>query len=161
MILPPFLPGDAWTWGVTLRYADVSGPLLEDRERWTVRLEKAGAFTAEREFIGTVVDGAVIPGAKEPPETLKGKVGPDGTLKPDGDWSNPTASRALRRLLRPDARKDERLAGWPLVRRTTLREADVRLPGSDLRGSLKIEVSLEKARLGGKEISFPLSGERS
>lgn len=154
MILPPFLAGDVWTWRVTLRYADASGPLLEDRERWTIRVAEKGAFTAEREFVGTVIEGAVVPGPKEPPETLKGKVGPDGTLKPEGSWSDPATDRALRRLLKPDAKADEPLVGWPLVWRTTLREENARLPGSDLRGGLRVEVNLEKARLGGTDLSL-------
>ena len=154
MILPgvAFLPGDAWTWRATLRYEDASGVLLEDRERWTVRVGKADTFAAEREFVGTVVEGKVIAGAKEPPETIKGRIAADGTLTPGGDWSDPAVARALRRLLRPDVGRDRMLEGWPLVLGTTLRRPDARLPGSDLKGALRIEVGLEKARLGGKEI---------
>ena len=159
LALAAFVTGDSWTWGVTLTYEDASGALLEDRERWTVRVEKAGVFTAERAFLGTVVEGAMIPGKEEPPEILKGKIGPDGTLTHEGEWSDAASSRALRRLLRPDAKKDELLAGWALVRRKSLREADARVPGGELRGTLRVETSLEKARLGGREIPLARRGE--
>lgn len=148
-----FLAGDLWTWNVALRYEDASGTRLEDRERWTVRVATGMAFTAERAFVGTVVDdGTVIPAAPEPPEILKGKIERDGTLTPDGDWSDPAANRAIRRLLKPDLRKDDLLAGWPLVRRATLHESEVRLPGSDLKAALRVEATLAAAKLGGRDV---------
>lgn len=155
LLAAALVAGDAWTWEVALRYADAEGTLLDDRERWTLRVSKDRALTAERRFVGTVVgDGTLVPSSDVRPEVLKGKVATDGTLSVEGDWSDPAATKALRRLLKP-LKDDERLADWPFVRRVTLRERDVRLPGGDLKATLRIDATLTEARLGGIEVKLP------
>ncbi len=160
LLAAAFVAGDAWTWSVALRYADAEGVVLDDRERWTVRLGKGGSVEAERRFVGTMLGDTLIP-SEGKPETLKGRVGADGTFDLRGDWSDAAAGKALRRLLKPDPKKDEMLAGWPLVRRTTLREAEARLPGNDGGFSLRIEAVLEKARLGGRDVVGSSAPERA
>ena len=155
ILLAAFLIGDAWTWNVTLRYFDREGDLLVDRERWTLSVGKSSELTAERVFIGTLVDAdTLVPPAESRPETLTGRVEEDGSLSLKGDWNDPAASKALRRLLKGD-KKDDRVPLWPVARRAILVENDVQLPGSDLRATLRIDVVLAKARLGGKEVKLP------
>lgn len=159
ILLTAFLVGDAWTWDVTLRYDDAEGTLLCDRERWTVRVGTGASLEAERTFVGTVLDDGMVVPSEGKPEIAKGKIEADGTLALKGDWSDPAATRILRRLLVPDLPKDELVTGWPVVRRGVRREAEVRLPGSGLEASLAVEARLASARLGGKAV--PLSFDKS
>ena len=155
LLAAALLAGDAWTWNASLRYDDARGPLLEDRERWTVRIGPDRALTAERRFVGTVDDdGTIVPPSAVEPEVLKGRVERDGTLTVEGNWSRPEATRALRRLLRPDPKRDLLLPGEGLVRKALLRDPDARLPGSDLRATLRIEATLASARLGGRDVDL-------
>ena len=154
-----YVPGDVWAWNVAVRYADREGTLLDDRERWTVRVGKAGALEVERTFLGTVVgDGELIASSDPKPELLKGKVEVDGTLTLEGKPSDPAAARALRRLLNPDRTLSDRVVGWPVVRHAVLREAEAYVPGSGIEASLRIEVTLLSARMGGKDL-FPVKGQ--
>ncbi len=147
-----FVAGDAWAWNVALRYADSEGTLLDDRERWTVRIEKGGTLSVERAFLGTVVsDGELIASSDSKPEILKGSVGSDGTLSLKNFPSEPVAARVLRRLLNPDRLFTDRIPGYPLVRRAVLNEPDAHVPGSGLPAALRIEATLIAAKLGGKE----------
>lgn len=149
-----FVPGDAWAWNVAVRYADGEGTLLDDRERWTVRIEKGGAFEVERAFLGTVVaSGELIPSADPKPEILKGTVASDGTLSLKDSATDPVAARVLRRLLVPDRTLTDRLPNLPLVRHALLKEPDARLPGSGLPASLRVEATLATAKVGGKDLS--------
>ena len=148
-----YAPGDVWAWNVAVRYADAGGILLDDRERWTVRIEKGGALAVERAFLGTMLgDGALVPSADPKPEVLKGRIEPDGTLSLKDTASDPVAARVLRRLLNPDRGITERLAGTPLVRHAVIQDKEAFVPGSGLPASLRVEANLFSAHLGGKEI---------
>lgn len=145
LLAAAFLAGDAWTWEVAIRYDDADGPLLNDRERWTLRVGRASELTAERAFLGTLVEGdTLVPPSDPRPEVLKGKVEADGTLSLRGDWSDPAATLALRHLL-----KQERVA-----RRATIIRKNVRPPGGEIAATLTIDVVLKSARLGGKELDL-------
>jgi hypothetical protein len=165
VILPPlaapFLAGDAWTWDVAVRYeSPTEGLLMNDRERWTVRVGKDAALTAERTFLGSWVDPETFVPASDPaPEILKGHVAPDGTLSLKGDWTDPAAARALRRLLAPDRTVGDRVPGWPVPRHAVVREADARVPGSVVDATLRVEATLERARLGGRTVE-PLPAKK-
>ncbi|GEM_PF-3951654 len=161
MILPlvaPYQAGDFWTWNVAVRYQSPSeGFLLNDRERWTVRVDKGSELTAERTFLGSWVDAdTFIPATDPAPETLKGRIEADGTLAFKCDWTDPAAAKALRRLLDPGRKLDDRVPGWPVPRHAAVREPDAFAPGGVVRATLRIEATLEKARLGGREIRIAL-----
>lgn len=155
LLLAAFAVGDAWRWNVDLCYEGADGPLLHDRERWSLRVGKDRELTAERRFLGTIVDdGALIPTTDTSTETLKGRIEADGTLAIKGDWSDPAATRALHRLLRPQ-KGDETVPGWPVVRRAILREPAAKLPGNDeVRAELRVGVDLIEGRLGGRELKL-------
>lgn len=154
ILLAAFLAGDAWSWDVTLRYDDTEGPLLVERERWSVRVGPKAAFTAERQYLGSVVDGTLVASAAAP-ESLKGTVEKDGSLTLKGDWTDPEAAKTFRRLLNPDKALSDRVAGWPVVRKAMIVDAEARLPGSGLPSRLTIEASLLSARLAGKDVKLP------
>ena len=148
-----FLAGDAWTWDATLRYDDpLGGAAFVERERWTVRFGPKGAFAAERTYVGSVVDDTLVKASDVRPETLKGRVERDGTLSLEGDWSDPVAARALRRLLNPAKALADRVSGWPVVRAATLGGFSANLPGSDRSAEVTVEARLVSARLGGKDV---------
>ncbi|RYG22616.1 hypothetical protein EON82_16590 [bacterium] len=151
LLAAAFLAGDFWTWDVTLRYDDAEGPLLVERERWSVRIGQKQAVKAERLYLGSIVDGTLIPSSADP-ESLKGEVTKDGTLSLKGDWSDPDTAQAFRKLLKGDKSLPERIPNWPVLRRGTLVDPKAHLPGSGLPARLTIEVILSEARLGGQDI---------
>jgi hypothetical protein len=157
LLAAAFLAGDAWTWDVTLRYEDAEGPLLVERERWSLRVGPKSALTAERLYLGSVVDDTLV-ASQATPELLKGTIEKDGSLNFNGDWSDPDTAKAFRRLLVPDKKLPERVPGWPVVRRATWVENEARLPGSGIPARLMVDANLLSARLGGKDVKLPKAG---
>jgi hypothetical protein len=153
LLAAAFLAGDCWTWDVTLRYDDAEGPLLVERERWSLRVGPKDALTAERHYFGSVVDGALV-ASSAVPEIVKGTVEKDGSLNLKGDWSDPDAAKLFRRLLVPDKTLSDRVSGWMVVRRASVVDGAARLPGSGLPARLTAEVSLFSARLGGRDLKL-------
>lgn len=155
VLASPLVAGDEWSWDVELRYDDpAEGRLLTDRERWTVRVGPKKALTVERLYLGSMVNDDFVPGPKGEPEKLKGTIDADGTLTVSGDWSDAASTRILKRLLVAKEPK-ERLAGWPVVARSVVRESNAVLPGNDQRADLTVDVRLTSARLGGRKIEIP------
>jgi hypothetical protein len=156
LLAAALLAGDFWTWDVILRYDDAEGPLLVERERWSVRVGLNAMLTAERLYLGSVVDDTLVTSAATP-EALKGTVEKDGSLSLKGDWSDPDAAKTFRRLLKPDKSLSDRVLEWPVVRRGVVVLREARLPGSALPARLTVEVSLAAARLGGQDVKLTLA----
>lgn len=155
LLATAFIAGDFWTWDVTLRYDNAAEQItLIEKERWTVRVDRKDALIGERKFLGTLVEGDLIPSADHSLEIIKGAIGPDGTLTLKPDWSDPAATRLFRRLLNPDKKLDDRLKGWTVVRHAVIKEAETKLPGSYIPVSLAADVTLTAARLGGQDIKL-------
>lgn len=152
------LAGDAWTWTVSISYTSpTEGLLLNDRERWTVRIKKAGVVEAERQFVGTVVeDGTLIPGSEPHPEILKGHVASDGTLTLDDSATDPSAATFLKALVHPPKETPgwRFLPGWPVALSAGWNQDDARLPGSGLPAALHMSATLVSAHLGGQTIDL-------
>ncbi len=163
LLAAAFLAGDSWTWEVTLRYSDpVEGLLETDRERWTVQIKEKAAVVAERLFIGSVVDdGSLIPGTVTEPEPAKGVVAEDGTLDLKSEWADRILAKALKRLLKPEKKLEERIPGWPILTHALLSDPSARLPGMSNPVRLSVEATLISAKLGGQTIKLPTPGKSS
>ena len=152
LLAAALLAGDVWTWDVVLRYETPDeGALLVERERWTVRIGAAPSFAAERRYVGSVVDGALIPASGAKPEIVAGKVAADGTMNLEADWSDPAARRVFRRLLNPARTLADRVPGWPIVRAARIAGVSVHVPGSDLLAEIVADATLAAAHLGGRD----------
>lgn len=155
LLAAALVAGDAWTWDVTLRYDSTDDDFsMTEKERWTVRVGPKAALTGERKYLGSLIDGSLIPSADSRPEIVKGIVEKDGTLTLKPDFSDPATARIFRRLLNPDKKLDDRIPGWPVVRHALIRENESRLPGSGLPARLTIEATLSAARLAGQDIKL-------
>ncbi len=155
LLAATLLAGDSWSWDVTLRYvSSEDGFTMTEKERWTLRVGPKSALAGERKYLGSLIDGTLIPSADSNPEVIKGTVEKDGTLTLKPDWSDPASARFFRKLINPDKKLDDRLPGWPVVRHAQLRENEVRLPGSGIPAQLTIEVTLTSARLAGQDIKL-------
>jgi hypothetical protein len=160
LLAAALVAGDSWSWDVTLRYdSPADGFSMTEKERWTLRVGLRSALTAERKYLGSLVDGNLIPSADANPEIVKGSIERDGTLTLKPDWTDPGAARVFRRLLNPDKKMTDRLPGWSIVRRAQIRENEAKLPGSDLPTQLTVEALLTSARLGGQEIKLSKGAE--
>jgi len=155
LLAAAFVAGDSWSWDVTLRYESPADALtITEKERWTLRVGPKDTLTGERKYLGSLIDGELIPSADNRPENIKGVVEKDGTLTLKPDWSDPAATRAFRKLLNPDKKLDDRLKNWPLVRHAILRDPDTKLPGSNIPVTLTVEATLSTAHLSGQDIKI-------